>query len=405
MAEAREPDVPVDPTVPLIRAPWIGPPGTRPPEGDEGGAPDGERPARAPLPPLTRKQKWRLVGCSFLVSLLLAEGLLRLTGVASTGRGTQWFAGGNHPRFLFQADPESGYMLRPGFQGHEIARGHEFDVPVTVDPSGLRDHRHTAPPHPRILALGDSMTFGEGVGEEDAWPAVLERALDVRVYDAGVPGYGSPQMRARLRRLLPALRPDLVLVALSPHWDQQRCAEPFVYKEGYIVAQGYADKLHLIGGELYLGDVRWPVVGPATAWAKRFSHLARLALPAVRAGAGAVARLAGGAEGKGDRSGDVSATAAALLGLRGDAASAGAPLLVVLLDSRGKAFEADRDALEAALRARGVPFVALDSLIAAEDWTELRFPRDRHWNAEGHREVGRALAPLVRGMLPARAQP
>ncbi len=357
--------------------------------------------AAAPQPP-SRRRKLLLVAASLLVSLLFAEVALRLSGIASTGRGTAWFAGGNHPRFLFQPDGESGYTLRPGFQGHAVARGHEFDVAVAIDARGLRDHRHGAPPRPLVLALGDSMTFGEGVSADEAWPAVVERALGVRVINAGVPGYGSPQMRGRLRRLLPALRPELVVVALSPHWDQQRCAEPFVYKDGYIVAAGYADKLHSIHGNLYLADVRWPVVGAATAWAKRFSHLARLLLPAVRAAAGAIAH-AGRPGVDPDAAGDVSATAATLVGLRGDAAGAGVPLLVVFLDSRGPGYEADRDALAAALRRRNVDHVALDALVPRRQWPALRYARDRHWNATGHRRVGELLAPRLREALAKRA--
>lgn len=363
--------------------------------------PGDEEPAtpETPAPAPTRRRKLLLVAGSLVVSLLVAEGTLRLTGIVGTGRGSPWFAGGNHPRFLFQPDAKAGYTLRPGFRGREIAPWREFDVEVRVDGRGLRDHAHVAPERPRVLVLGDSMSFGEGVGAEDSWPAVLEHALGVRVYDGGVPGYGSPQMRARMATLLPALRPDLVLVALSPHWDQQRCAQPFVYKSGYIVAQGYADKLHLIDGNLYVADVRWPVVGPATAWAKRISHLARLALPAARAGAAALARLGRGDD-RGDVAGDVSASAATLVGLRGDAAVAGVPVFVVLLDSRGPQYEADRDGLLAALDRRNVPVVALDRLLRDENWAELRYARDGHWNAEGHREVGRALAPLVHARLP-----
>lgn len=359
---------------------------------------DGSAGAGGVTPP-SRRAKIVAAAISLFISLLLAEGVVRLSGVTDAGRGAAWFAGGNHPRFLFQPDAESGYALRPGFHGSEIARGHEFEVPVEIDGRGMRDHPHTAPAPPLVLALGDSMTFGEGVEANQAWPAVLERALGVRVVDGGVPGYGSPQMRGRLHELLPALRPDLVIVALSPHWDQQRCAQPFIYRDGYIVAAGYADKLRLIDGNLYLADVRWPVVGTATAWAKSYSHLARLALPALRAAAGAVAR--GGRAAPGDQSGDVSATAATLVGMRGDAADAGAPMLVVFLDSRGPQYDADRDALAAALRQRNVDFVALDDLVAIEAWKPLRYPRDGHWNAAGHQRVGDLLAPRVRAMLPA----
>src|SRR4029079_10611559 len=226
---------------------------------------------------------------SLLLALLLAEVALRITGIAATGRGSAWLAGGKHSRFVFRPDAQSGYTLRPGFHGTEVGPAHEFVVPGTIDAPGLRDHPHATPPRPLVLALGDSMTYGEGVRETEAWPAVLERAAGMRVVDGGVPGYGSPEILGRVRCVMPALRRDLVIVALSPRWDRQRCVEPFVYKDGFIVASGYAAKLHTIGGNLYPADVRWPVGATAPAYAKRWSHLARLLLPALRRGAGAIA--------------------------------------------------------------------------------------------------------------------
>ena len=77
---------------------------------------------------------------------------------------------------------------------------------------------------------------------------------------------------------------------------------------------------------------------------------------------------------------------------------AGARFLVIFLDSRGPEFERDRDALGRALAARGIPFVAADSLLPGADWTRLRYPRDGHWNAVGHRAVGEALASRAREM-------
>ena len=75
------------------------------------------------------------------------------------------------------------------------------------------------------------------------------------------------------------------------------------------------------------------------------------------------------------------------------------PLLVVLLDSRGPQYEADRDALAAALRRRNVSYLALDELIPPGEWKALRYRRDQHWNATGHRRVGEVLAPRVREIL------
>src|SRR6478672_7956493 len=109
------------------------------------------------------RKKLVLSAVSILITLLFAEVALRILGIGAAGRGSAWFAGGNHPRFLFQPDPLSGYTLRPGFHGEEVSRGREFQVPVTVDGRGLRIQPHPAPPGPGVLAVGDSITFGEGV--------------------------------------------------------------------------------------------------------------------------------------------------------------------------------------------------------------------------------------------------
>ena len=343
------------------------------------------------------KKKLALSAFSILLTLLFAEAALRLLGVGAVGRGSEWFAGGNHPRFLFQPDAEAGYTLRPNFKGREIAPGNEFDVPAVIDARGLRDQSHTAPPSPAVLAVGDSMTFGEGVPAQGTFSAVLERQAGVRVYNAGVPGYGSPQMLLRLRRLLPVLHPKVVIMTLAPLWDRQRCAAPFVYKDGYIVARGYLDRLVLLDGNLYLKETRLPVLGPATAYAKRYSAVMRLALPA----------LAGGVRAALQRSpeeapspAEYEPTVRNLAAARRLTEGSGARFLALLVDDRGEDFHRDRLAVQRRLRALGIPYLAADDLLPGADWPRLRFSRDGHWNAAGHEAVGKALAPKVKALLP-----
>ncbi|MEO6193367.1 MAG: hypothetical protein ABIS20_10175 [Thermoanaerobaculia bacterium] len=344
------------------------------------------------------RKKLALSAVSFLITLLVAEGAMRLLGVGAGGRGSSWFAGGNHPRFLFQPDPASVYTLRPGFRGREIALGGEFDVPVAMDGQGLRAQPHTAPPHPRVLAVGDSMTFGEGVTDAQTYSAVLERTLGVRVDNAGVPGYSSTQMLGHLRRYLPALRPDVVVMTLSPLWDRQRCASPFVYKDGYIVGQGYADRLVLLDGNLYLRETRLPVLGTATAYAERYSNLMRLAIPALAGAARGVVRPR---HKEALDPADVEPTARNLQAAQKLANRSGARFLAVLIDDRGEEFRRDRQLLEKRLRELGIPWVAADDLLPGASWPGLRYPRDTHWNAAGHEAVGKALAPRIRPLLAA----
>jgi hypothetical protein len=348
-----------------------------------------------------RRKKLALAAFSVLTTLAFAEIALRIAGIGAAGRGSPWFAGGNHPRFLFQPDPVSGYTLRPGFAGLEVSPAGEFEVRAAVDRRGLRDHRHTAPPRPAVLAVGDSMTFGEGVKVDESYSAVLERAAGVRVYNGGVPGYGSLQMLGRLERLLPALHPDLVVMTLSPYWDAGRCVAPFVYKDGYIVSQAYLDRLYLAGGNLYHAETRLPVLGPLTAWAKGHSNLMRLALPPLFERT----RRAFGDEGKGGGGGtwfaDPAPTVRNLTAARRRAERAGAGFLVLLIDSdsRGEEYRRARLDLEKELRENGLPYVDLEKRLSAADWPRLRYPQDAHWNAEGHRVVGTALAPLVRDLI------
>jgi lysophospholipase L1-like esterase len=71
----------------------------------------------------------------------------------------------------------------------------------------------------RLVTAGDSCTFGwEIPGLADSYPARLEQELaarahrPVRVYNLGVPGYSSFQVRHWLERMLPRLKPHVLVL-------------------------------------------------------------------------------------------------------------------------------------------------------------------------------------------------
>src|SRR4029079_7866623 len=101
-------------------------------------------------------------------------------------------------RGLYEPDPPRRYRLHPGLRGTMTNRV-EFDDPISVNQMGLRGPE-IGPKPPgtlRVLALGDSFTFGVGARVGETYPAQLEKALRARgvrteVLNAGVPGFGVP---------------------------------------------------------------------------------------------------------------------------------------------------------------------------------------------------------------------
>jgi len=67
----------------------------------------------------------------------------------------------------------------------------------------------------RITVVGDSLTYGEGVAEEDTYSAIIEKELQkeykVEVLNLGVMGYQSEDILRLIKEYLPKLQPDLII--------------------------------------------------------------------------------------------------------------------------------------------------------------------------------------------------
>lgn len=67
-------------------------------------------------------------------------------------------------------------------------------------------------PGATILAFGDSLTYGTGAREDEAYPQVLARLTGHPVVNAGVPGEITERGLARLPRVLEETAPALVVL-------------------------------------------------------------------------------------------------------------------------------------------------------------------------------------------------
>jgi len=138
-----------------------------------------------------------LSAASLAISLAAVEFIGRAIGL--------W-----QPQRTFRYSDTRGYELTPGLGDVNSLglRGPEIEL---TRRAGVR----------RIVVLGDSFTYGDGVAATDAMPAQLEKELnrtgagEFEVLNLGVPGYNTVQEYADLRERGLRLAPDLVIVAFT----------------------------------------------------------------------------------------------------------------------------------------------------------------------------------------------
>ena len=122
-------------------------------------------------------------------------------------------------------DPVLFWKLKPNLRRQRVSgqvRDQLIDFEVTTNSRGYRSPEVRSDRERfRVLALGNSCTFGLGVDDDETWPVRLEQALRrtvgpaAEVINAGVPGYTSYQGKKFLERAGLALSPDLVIITFG----------------------------------------------------------------------------------------------------------------------------------------------------------------------------------------------
>lgn len=221
----------------------------------------------------TRLIRILFLGFSLLFSLLVAELAIRLVRPQAVMTVTPG---------LYQPDDPRRYRIAPGFRGR-ITNQAEFDTEVVTNREGLRGPEVGPKPGLRILAIGDSFTFGVGARQDETWPARLEKRMpNVQVLNAGAPGFGVPDEVAWFEAYGVELQPDAVVVAVFLANDLQDASpdQPKVaVVDGSLVVPGetgglrrwlyyHSHLFRLLKSSVLEGRLR-SLLGLKEPWAKR----------------------------------------------------------------------------------------------------------------------------------------
>lgn len=185
--------------------------------------------------------------CGLVLAVVVAELLLRLL--------VHWKPRDIDPGAYRLADPpELGFEFTPSntFCHHyappRIAGG-PWKQCYRINSLGVRDRDY--PPHApagtvRVICVGDSCTFGEGVEEHQSWPRRLENYLRsategagpaIEVINCGVAGYDLEKKLAHYRKKCLGLHPHIAVLGYTLN-DPQRLLSPRINGDG-MLSSGY----------------------------------------------------------------------------------------------------------------------------------------------------------------------
>lgn len=274
-------------------------------------------------------------------------------------------------------DAELGWIPRENFRSAE----------VNIDSRGARGLQEDPPEKPvgtrRIVILGDSFTFGEGVSDADTYPAALERMLEnVRVVNLGALGYGTDQQFLRLRRSAFAYDPDLVILGFFG---------PNVERNVISFRDAAKPRFELSGVGIRL--VGSPVPDPSTEWPSP--------LPLFR-GIAWMETLGGRLLDRTILAPRWEITRRILDAFADECRAHDVPLLLAFYPDKHRSFNPDPSDTEIVVKAwadsRGIPFASVRPAFAALPHSEQAKIFHGHWTPFGNRFVARQLAERLEAM-------
>lgn len=327
-----------------------------------------------------------LVTLAVLLSLLLMEVALRLV------TPLQRFA---NPLYAFHdPDPIVGWRGKPDVHAR-FATG-DFDCDVRHGTDGMRAHESPPPAKdaPVWLFLGDSFTWGWGVGQGEPFTDVLQTTIgpSVSVKNAGLSGSGTVQQMLILKQqLAQGLKPKKVIVVFCPNdftdCVEQRTDRPFMIR---VSDEMTVTNCPVEGGGLQSG------IGRTISSYSRLISTIRFAVNRTKARS---------RQGRDDYSppplsrDEIDAARECLSQMVDACKEAGAELTVVYTSMREDMMPGPDAERRIALRTMcgdlGIPFIDPTETLRAKCNFEpgvFFFANDNHWTKDGHRVVAELIA-------------
>lgn len=119
-------------------------------------------------------------------------------------------------------NPSKGWVSKPNIKDMQV-----FETKVLNTNSkgfrGKNEYSYTKDPDKiRIITIGDSYTFGEGVSDNETYPYYLQEITpNTEVMNLGIHGYGHDQMLIFLKEEIIKYNPDIIILGFI-HFDRRR---------------------------------------------------------------------------------------------------------------------------------------------------------------------------------------
>jgi len=332
--------------------------------------------------------------------IAIVIGLLLFAAVAEVASRflmPQWseFYSGRFMRAVY--DERFGWFAKgtPGFDGWFAQNNGDFRVHIRINDFGLRNDRPVSAADGAIWVVGDSMTFGWGVEEDERYSAVIGRLLGHPTYNIASPGTNVCGYRALVAHMPETAKPAAVVVGLVLENDLME------YDCTARAASGPpADSESLMGAKIWLTG-HSALYNVLAASLKRVD-IVRQTLIAV----GLVNKeQTHKQEFASARAETVATSTAAELANLHKQLPAGTPYAVLIVPARFEIADGDppyRDArvtLAKELQARGIGVIDPFDAFRAAGFEPTHFIHDGHWSPLGHRIAGEAAAEWLRANL------